>query len=218
MVSTRVLGILAIVLLLVIISLLYFPTPRIEGVRVRTLTSKPPLLGEIVKNPDFIYPKSGGLPGGGQEYQPYISDPGPWSGIAWIISNEVVDGRIGVAQLYSLGQESFVVQDITIPSNGKKTLYIGLADLSGKINFELARKTGCDDVGIKVEIIDTKTNSKDLLLDTVINADDGWKDYAIELGSKYNGKNVKIKVNSYAGGPCGTVRGDIGGVDYIDIY
>jgi hypothetical protein len=179
-----------------------------------SLESKPPLLGIYVKNPDILHNGFGLLswyplaPNG----TPLLNVPSDWNGTAFVGYNYnyyPLGGRYGVAEFrpIDVSHGRYIEQKIYLPE-GKYKLYLGVADGSGK----------CSDVGIKV-IISDLDKKKDYIIFNKIVKSGRWYDYSIDLSSYFSGKNIKIKVESYAADEgCGLLNGEWAVLDYLDIH
>lgn len=212
--------IIAIILLFVIFSLLlvfnFFL--KKEEISYSILSGKPPISGEIVKNPDFMYPSSGWLsaenmPAGEVVLTRTEID---WEGNGFY-TNETIEGRDGIVIIHpiSIRLGRYLEQKVYLSPTREYLLNIGLANIAGKVRY--AQATGCDDVGFRITIKDLDTGTSKIIFSTVVNSDEGWKDFSILLGSKYSGRNINLNIESYAGGPCGDWRSEFAAVDYIDI-
>jgi len=200
---------LVILVLLAVVLVLFFYFGRTSR---QVLPSKPNLLGLYLTDPDLLN-KNASL---GDVY---------WkNNQAIYISDEYdIGGRKGVIAIHpiSVNEGSYIEQSATLPQQTPLKLYIGAADIAGKVNIPTSKynftASKCDDVGFIVKLTDVNANKEKILDNFVINAKDGWKDFAYDI-SGYAGKTVTVRVESYAGGPCGKWVGEWAAVDYVDIY
>lgn len=225
--SNRVLILIAAILLVLIAALVavkYLPktggaTQSSDGTMPFSgivLPGKPALSGSIVDNPDFNFTGYGWL------YSPpawriladrtTFNESTRWEGTGWV-SNSTYGGRTGIILMHpvTVSEGTYVNQTVVLPTGKTYYLVFGLANLAGYFG-----PTGCDDNIFKVSIIDANTGSTEVLFNGVLNAKDGWKDYMISI-SKYAGKEITIRVDSLAGGPCGMWAGEWGSLDYVDV-
>lgn len=211
----RILAYFVIVILFVCIILLYL---KISFFKVEKLSQKPRLEGRFIKNPDFVYKGRGWLSSSGWSY-PFIllkRNETDWRGNGWH-ENMTIDGRDNVIVIHPIDTKNgrFIEQEVYLPKGKSYRLLIGIANIASKIFY--AKETGCDDVGIKVVIIDKDSGEKTEVFNTIVNSLDGWMDLAVDLRNRFSGKKIIVRVESYAGGPCGNWRGEWGAVDYVDI-
>jgi hypothetical protein len=209
----KVIWVLIVILSLVVISgllFLSFPSKRFQKV----LSEKPRLSGEIIKNPDFIYSGEG-----------WFSDEDPTSPfiflkrdkIDWKSNGRYLNGtfqeRTGLVILHPVNKTKgrYVEQTVFLPSRKKHYLVFGLQNAANYIS-----PTDCSDNIFKVSIIDETKKEEKVIFYESINANDGWKDFCVDI-SDFAGKNVTVKLEGLAGGPCGDWKGEWGEVDYIDI-
>ncbi len=210
---------IVIVLLLIVLGVTaFFLIQKEEKFPYTVLSGKPSLSGEIVKNPDFNYSGYGFLsPEHAIEGIPILER----TKIDWnsdgCYRNITVYGRSGFIVIHPLNltQGRYIEQEVYLPPGKEYVLNVGLANVAGELPW--AGSIGCDDVGFKILIKDLTTNTEKVIFNTIINAEDGWKDFSIFLGSKYSGKKIVLRIESYSGGPCGKWGGEWGAVDYLDI-
>jgi len=164
------------------------------------------IIEQLIKNPTFNYKSAG-----------FFTDryEGDW------ISNgyyeiDSIDGRAGIFVIHPLDRDKgrFIKQAVMLPKDGKYVLKISVANIAGKIDY--SPPTPCNDVGIKVNILDQTTGNTVTIADIVVNSDEGWRDLSYDVSS-YAGKEIMLTVESYAGGPCGDWAGEWAAVDYVDI-
>jgi len=176
----------------------------------------------VIKNPDILYPNPpGGLIKNLASHE--------WRGVGLYFYGTLYfdgDGRSGIAVIHpentTLGR--YIEQDVVIPKGKKYVLKVGIADIAGDYEhcncaFDIMKIEGdikkvCNDVGFKIKIIDD-AKRETILYDGIANIKEGWKDLSLDLGDTYSGKNVTIRVESYAGGPCGDWAGEWAAVDYV---
>jgi hypothetical protein len=236
MMKTKVLLILSSFLFIIIVVLLTSSSRIHKDTKVTvlhlpiiSLESKPPLLGIYVKNPDILHNGFGLLswyplaPNG----TPLLNVPSDWSGTAFVGYNYnyyPLGGRYGVAEFrpISISEGRYIEQKIYLP-DGKYKLYLGIADGSGMFPSELLSMGvgvydgNCSDVGIKVIISDLDKKKDYIIFDKIVK-NGRWYDYSIDLSSHFSGKNIKIKVESYAADEgCGLLNGGWAVLDYLDI-
>jgi hypothetical protein len=86
--------------------------------------------------------------------------------------------------------------------------------VAGKIPNEIYRYSSCADVGFRILI--NESNNLNVLKEIIVNSDDGWVDLEFNI-SNYRGKNMIVRVESYAGGPCGSWNGEWAAVSHINV-
>jgi hypothetical protein len=197
------------------------------------LTQKPSKFKDsIIINPDFIYPTS--FSRIDENLTTYLSGQWnvtkEWEGQIKYFHGTIYFGKEGRSGIFVLHPNKdpkkprFVQQILDMPENKKYKLKIGLADINGnysKCNCELDNDFAiiigvkCADVGFKIKIIDNTTKKEDLIADFIVNSEEGWKDVSYDLSSKYSGHKITVRVESYAGGPCGNWNGEWAALDYI---
>ena len=206
------------ILLLVIGGFLAFSfliQPRKSLKAVRILEEKPTLVGKIIKNPDLIFSVPSEFRNKKIAFY-NLTDTAGWSCDGSYYRGSI-GGREGIVNIHpwDLKKGKYLEQEVFLPSGKRYVLNLGVADVAGRVYY--AGPTHCDDVGIRVIIRDLENKSEDVIFDTVVNSLDGWRDFSIWLGSRYSGKRIKVRVESYAGGPCGDWAGEWAAVDYVDI-
>lgn len=181
------------------------------------LSTKPSLSAEIVTNPDFVYEEEGWF----TKDTPFYSEGNPllerteidWESGGWY-EKDVVDDRDNfiIIHPYSTRLGDYVQRSFYL-SGGSYNLVVGIANIAGKAAY--AETTGCDDVGFLIKIID-QSGKENKLFNKIINSNDGWVDISFDI-KDLSGQTITVRVESYAGGPCGDWRAEWAAVDYIDI-
>lgn len=174
-------------------------------------TLKPILSGEITTNPDFVYDNSGWfIKGWDPELERLVVD---WESDGWY-ENGTVDSRSNIIVLhpYDVEKGRYIQRTVYLPK-GSYELVVGLANVAGKMPD--AKPAGCNDVGFLIKIIDLR-GKEWIISDEVIDSGDGWVNLSFDI-TDFAKKTITIRVESYAGGPCGNWRAEWAAVDYIDI-
>ncbi|MEM7823488.1 MAG: hypothetical protein QW633_02450 [Candidatus Aenigmatarchaeota archaeon] len=230
---TYYLAIVSVILFLVISILVILITSE---KKLEELSGKPKLDKSLLKNPDFFYPARGWLlvlSNDTLEYYREI-DPVAWENrwyesrrplfrdvVEWESSgyydNQTIDGRENIIVIHPIDEKNpgYLQQETFLPKGKRYKLYFGLTNIAGKVIY--ASSTGCDDVGFKIKIIDKNTGKSDVIADVIIDSRSGWRDFSYDLGSKWTGKYIIIRIESYGGGPCGNWSGEWAAVDYVGI-
>jgi hypothetical protein len=101
-----------------------------------------------------------------------------------------------------------------LPRNG--FIVIGFSNLAGKLSYAEPCLRGRADNGFLVYIV--KDDEKFLLDEFVLSASEGWKDvaYSIKDLSNFHGSEIKIRIESWAGGDLPWC-GEWGAIDYVDV-
>jgi hypothetical protein len=125
-------------------------------------------------------------------------------------------GRMGVVLLHPVNKTKgrYIEQTVFLPYLpflGKYYLVLGVQNAANYIS-----PTDCSDNIFRVIIRDESRNVEKIIFERVVNAEEGWKDFCIDI-SDFANKNITIRLESLAGGPCGDWKGEWGEVDYIDI-
>lgn len=184
------------------------------------LSSKPVLSGEIVTNPDFNYPYRGWL--SPQEIPALADEPVlyreevDWESDGWY-DNRTVFGRSDFIVIHPYKTEfggggRYIQQSVYLPE-GSYDLVLGIADIAGEIYY--ARPTDCNDVGFLIKIVD-EGGKETIVSDEIVNSNDRWVGLSYDI-TDFAGETISIRVESYAGGPCGDWAAEWAAVDYIDI-
>lgn len=126
-----------------------------------------------------------------------------------------VDNRSGFVVIHpkSLTTGRFVEKQVKVPK-GNFFINIGLSDIAGKLPGDLYGYSLCADVGFKILINDS--NNLIVLKEIIINSEDGWVDLDFNI-SNYSNKIIVVRVESYAGGPCGLWNGEWAAVSHINV-
>jgi len=192
-------------------------TTRFSGI---VLPNKPKLSGSIVDNPDFEYGDYGWLAYANGSVD--TRDLGAntrvlgiktnWSGNGFA-ANSTFYGRntVVVIHPFDTAESRYVQQTVALPVGKTYYLVFGLANLAAYYG-----RTGCDDNAFKVSILDKSDGTVDVLFEDALNTKSSWKDYMVGI-SKYAGKEITIRVDGIAGGPCGMWAGEWGAADYVDV-
>lgn len=230
MVSTKLLGSIAIVLLILIVGLVYYFINF--GVRpsftTTLLNEKPTLSGQFIKNPDIVYPSYGWLspiPENLAINTTVLNVSSDWEGNGWIGVHSSVaplGGRNGIANIHPINHSigRYIEQSTFLLAGNEYVFYLGIADAADLLYVApgIGGFNGdCADVGIKVIIADI-TKSKNYTVFNKIIKNGGWYDYSIDLGSNFSGDNITIKIEGYdADAGCGLWNGEFAVVDYVTI-
>jgi hypothetical protein len=201
--------------LLVILAILAFVTlPKQRFQKV--LSSKPTLSGKIIKNPDFKYSSEGWLSNEDAETSVFVKrDTIDWrSNGKYFIGP--FQGREGIVLLHPVNKTKgrYVEQTVYLPPLslfGKYYLVFGIQNAANYIS-----PTDCSDNIFRIVIRDESNKKIETIFERVMNAEEGWKDFCVDI-SDFANKNITIRLESLAGGPCGDWKGEWGEVDYIDI-
>jgi len=143
-----------------------------------------------------------------------LTFPSQWSSNGVIWRNFIIDERRGIVIIHpvSINESRYIQQVVVLPPKENLKLEVSATDVAGKFLF--AQGNGCDDVGMRINLI--VENQSINLGDTAINAKEGWKNFSFNL-SQWSGKKVTVRVESYAGGPCGSWQGEWLGIDFVRI-
>lgn len=190
--------------------------PESLSFNVVSLSKKPILEGKFVSNPDFNFSKyARWLPQStipeGYTYRERLNETS-WKGDGFVV--RYLDERYSVVIIHPVDVQTgrYVEQTVFLPKNGKNYyLVFGISNRADTLG-----PTECSDNIFKLVVIDKHTNKTYTLFQESINSKEGWKDFAIDI-SKFAGKEITIRLESLAGGPCGDWHGEWGTVDYIDI-
>ena len=185
-----------------------------NGTIIRISTVKPTISGQFVQDPDFnTFPSETIWYDGGD--RDYLSNA--------IWYNQSIDGRNYLLLLHPKSETEivFIEQNLILPVGKNYHLNIGLANVQGKAkayreaipnSIEIA--SCCADNGFRIKII--SNGNSDTIADLIVKAKDGWKDFSYDI-SKYAGQNITIRIESYYGGTCNSLKWAWGAVDYVDI-
>ena len=223
----------SIIFILSIILKNYFTPLPPRPQNAEELKEKPVLLGKYIENPDFKIKGIGWFPQAlnylkeqGRMIDPAIfvsGDTGKWESNGFY-TNCSVNGRDGIIIIHPINRSlgKYVQQETLLPEMKRYKLIIGVANIAGKnicpelpAASEVLSACSCSDSGIKIIIIDKSDNSTETLSEFIVDSREGWKDYKFDI-SRYAGKNIIIRLESFEGGPCG-VCAEWSAVDYIDI-
>lgn len=183
-------------------------------------SGKPSLSGSLVRNPDIAYSSFGWLAATPENLKldkNVLNSSSDWQGDGYAgFNNKTLGGRTGVAILHPVDRlrGRFIAQPVQLPK-GAYRLYAGVANAGGMSS--LYRYSGeCADVGIRMTIEDVSQNKTYIVFNKILK-NDGWHDYAIDVGSTVSGKTV-LRAESYAAdGGCGDWNGEWAAIDYIAI-
>jgi hypothetical protein len=152
----------------------------------------------VSKNPDFNYTRNEWPHEWGAVY--YELPQGfwdPWKG-EFAYFTEIAN-RKGVMLIHP-GREtpSFIEQNVSLPK-GKIFLFVTIADIVDDYDKFFNKTSQCTiaDVFFKIKII--SNNEENIIFTRVVNSKEGWVDVVLDI-SKFSGKNIIIKIESYAGG------------------
>ena len=181
------------------------------------LPEKPSLYGEIIKNPDFIYEGSGwfsyeDLPEGRSVLQRSEID---WQSNGYY--HESAGNRNGVMVIHPVSKEKerYVQQTVFLPTGKEYQLVFGIANLEKYLDKTYNPELCYDNV-FKILLIDKETGEGKIIFRERLTTNDGWKDFSIDI-SEFAGKEITIRLEGLAGGPCGDWFGEYGSVDYMDV-
>lgn len=227
------LGIVVIILLFVIVVLtlyLYFNTNTAPKFNSVLLYSRPELVGQYIKNPDIKYSSMGWL---ASLPENLAADPivlnvtSDWKGTGFAaFSGYPIGERYGIALIHplSLSTGRYIEQSASLPTGRMYKLDIGVADIAGFFGYgdsSFGYVGNCSDVGVRAIITDNTKGVAYTVFDKVITVDTStarWYDYSIDLGSRFSGDRVTVRVESYnVDEGCGSWNGEWAAVDYIDI-
>jgi hypothetical protein len=99
-------------------------------------------------------------------------------------------------------------QNISLP-RGRLVLVASIGDIADYVD---PCKSSCSDAIIKIKIYDHVKNKEDTIYEDVVDAK--WKDVFLDI-SKYQNKNITLRIEGYAGGPCGEWCGEWAAVDKL---
>lgn len=232
MISTKNLGII-VILLLAIFTLAYYAyyisLPRFQ---VTLLATKPKLTGEFIHNPDIIFSRPGWLPESenqtfklNEAFPPWPAISSEWRGDGFVgFVNNKIEGRAGVAIIHPKKTgPRYIEQTVFLPEGKEYKILIGIANVAGYEHPGLLGNNfsgNCADVGIRIIVRDETSGKSFKVFDKVIReiAFAGWKDYSIDIGSYFSGKNITIRAESYpADNGCGKWNGEWAAIDYLDV-
>jgi len=181
---------------------------------IRISTIKPHISGEFIQNPDFnTFPTEDVWYDGGNVN---VQNNAIWY-------NQSIEGRSYLVLIHPKSETEvrYIEQTVSLPAGKKYHLNIGLANVQGKakvidpiIPIDIENVVECADNGFRVKI--TSSGQEKTIADLIVNAKDGWKALSYDISS-YAGQTITVRVEGYAGGPCGTWSVEWGAVDYIDI-
>ena len=181
------------------------------------LSSKPNLEETIVKNPDISFPGHWG-----SFFKDYIivdeatgnkNNQSDWHSNGWYTDSEIW-GRKGIVILDPVDpiQGRFIKQHVYL-LKGSYTLLLGIANIAG--SYPDLNSSGCDEVGFRVKTYNYYNKKENLLLDTIVNSKEKWKDLSINFKTESDGETI-LMVESYHGGHCDSLT-DWAAIDYLDI-
>ena len=217
---------ISISLLVIIISIVALLSSQQSPFKTTLLSSKPTLLGTYVKNPDILHDSAGFLSlSRGVSPEELLQSASEWNGTAFVgYSIRALGGRNGIAIIHPVDGRigRFIEQETYLPP-GKFKLFVGVANVADMFPQE-ALEMGiggvigdCADVGIKVIITDLDSGEEHTVFDKVIR-NGRWYDYSVDLSSRFSGKRIKVRAESYAANKgCGIWNGEWAAIDYIDI-
>jgi len=122
----------------------------------------------------------------------------------------------GIAEIHPQSKEepTFLSQKVSLSPLSSKEKYILKVRIGNVAKYH--GPITCNDNIIKIKMIDHSTDTEIVLYDGVVNTEDGWHDLSFDV-SEYAGKEITIKAESYAGGPCALWDGEWGAIDYFYI-
>ena len=166
-------------------------------------TSSPSLLN---LNPDFNCPKS--------DWFVNLTNMG-WRSNGYCMQS--IRNRTGVALIHPVDERvpRYVEQEVDLRSAKKMaTLDISLGNMA---IVDSNSTNQCYDSLFVIKVTDIQTGKVDEIGQQVVNRNDGWVTYSYDL-SPYIGKLITLRIENYAGGPCGIWNGEWGAVDYARVY
>lgn len=180
------------------------------------LTEKPSIQSVIVSNAELVFNESGWISPTSEDLllaPGRIKDTGSWKGNAYYSIDSTtlgIDESIIIAHPISETEPRYLEQDIFLPD--KKDLYvvIGIRNVGKKTS-----SAECTD-NIFIVVVKDENGTRDILAEIIVEDTGEWLHYALDV-SRFQGKKVTLRLESWAGGPCDTWNGEWGLVDYIDV-
>jgi|GEM_PF-4257311 len=181
------------------------------------------LEGKFIQNPEFLSDKY-------NKYFPLFNsfliikaldtNFSKWECSDWKVQYErgPIWGREGVIWIHpvDVNKPRWIETTAELNTNAKKiTLVVGLANINGKVIYAYP-PVDCADNGFKIKIFDLNDNTEKVLYDGIVSDKDKWVDLSFDV-TEYKNHKIKIRIEGYAGGPCGNWFGEHAAVDYVDI-
>jgi hypothetical protein len=168
----------------------------------KTILNSKPVIRNYIENADLIYP---------------LISLKDWQLNGFVEVYENTTKRSGIVILHplSINEPRYIETPyFVLPRNG--FIVIGFSNLAGKLSYAKPCLQGQADNGFLVYIV--KDGEKFLLDEFVLSASEGWKDvaYSIKDLSNFHGSEIKIRIESWAGGDLSWC-GEWGAIDYIDV-
>ncbi|MBI1972251.1 MAG: hypothetical protein HYS53_03030 [Candidatus Aenigmarchaeota archaeon] len=129
----------------------------------------------------------------------------------WVVGP--VSGKSGIVVLHpvSVKETRYVQKKVLLPASGAYKLQVVAANIAGAAEF--AGSAGCDDSFVVLSAGAEKDVNRQEFL---VNSADGWKTLSLDI-SRFAGREVTVRVEGMAGGPCGDWAGEWSAVDSIEI-